>query len=146
MKVAIGSDHRGYDLKEMLKSNLERGGHSFIDMGCESRESVDYPDVALRVSKAVSSGECDRGVLICATGIGMSMAANKVRGVRASLCHDEFTARMSRRHNNANLLALGADAIGAGAASELFDTWLEEPFEGGRHERRIAKMMELEKE
>ena len=146
MKISIGSDHRGVDLKELLRKELEESGNVVIDMGCDTKTSVDYPDFAGKVARAVAAGDCDRGILICATGIGMSMAANKVKGVRAALCHDHYTAVMSRRHNDANLLVIGADTIGAGVASSIVRAWMETSFEGGRHERRVAKIMELERE
>ncbi len=144
MKIAIGSDHAGVALKEELKAQLTPEGHIFVDMGTDSTASVDYPDFAAKVAAAVVSGEVDCGILVCGTGIGMSMSANKVRGIRCSLCFDQFTARMSREHNDANVLALGARVTGPGLAVEIARTWLATAFAGGRHQRRVEKIMALE--
>ena len=138
MKVAIGSEHGGHVLKEELKELLLSMGHEVVDKGCTSPESVDYPDYAKEVASLVAGGGCDRGILICGTGIGMSIAANRFRGIRAALCHELFTARMSREHNDANILCLGARVIGPGLAKEMVKVWMETPFEGGRHHRRIC--------
>jgi len=138
LKVAIGSDHGGFHLKEELKGVLAELGHEVIDVGCHSPDSVDYPNYAKEVAGMILTGRCDRGVLICGTGIGMSIAANRVPGIRAALCHELFTARMSREHNNANILCMGARVIGAGLAKEMVKVWMETPFAGGRHERRIC--------
>lgn len=144
MKVAIGNDHRGYAPKEMIKRMLTQMGHDVFDFGTDSDESVDYPDFAPPVCKAVVTGEADRGVLICGSGIGVCMTANKMRGIRAALCHDELTAEMSRRHNDANVLCLGGDLLGEGVMRRLVEIWMNTEFEGGRHQRRVDKMMGLE--
>ncbi len=137
MKVAIGCDHGGLDLKDIVKSVLKELGHDIDDQGCNSSESVDYPNFAKAVSSLVRNGECERGILICGTGIGMSMAANRISGIRAALCHEMFSARMSREHNDANVLCLGARVIGQGLAAETVRTWMTTDFAGGRHQRRI---------
>ena len=137
MKVAIGCDHGGLDLKDIVKSVLEELGHEIDDQGCNSSESVDYPNFAKAVSLLVKDGKCERGILICGTGIGMSMAANRIPGIRAALCHEMFSARMSREHNDANVLCLGARVIGQGLAAETVRTWMTTDFAGGRHLRRI---------
>jgi len=146
MKVAFGCDHAGFGLKEAVISTLKRLGAEIIDFGTYSLDSVDYPDFGERVGKAVASGEADLGVVICGTGIGISIAANKVPGVRAALCHDVYSARMSRAHNNANVLALGARVIGPGLAEAIVEAWLGTEFEGGRHANRVAKIERLERE
>ena len=143
MKVAIGSDHAGYELKEHLV-RLLTGQYELVDMGTNGPESVDYPDYAIKVARLVARGEVDRGMLICGTGIGMSIAANKVAGVRAALAFDLYTAAQSRRHVDANILVLGAQVTGKGLAAEVARTWLETPFEGGRHQKRIDKIKRLE--
>ena len=137
MKVAIGCDHGGIDLKDIVKLVLNDLGHEIDDQGCNSSDSVDYPNFAKAVSSLVKNGECERGILICGTGIGMSMAANRVPGIRAALCHEMFSARMSREHNDANILCLGARVIGQGLAAEIVRTWMTTDFAGGRHPRRI---------
>ena len=139
MKIAIGSDHGGFDLKRVLVSKLEAEGHTVIDLGCGSNQSVDYPDFAEKVCSKVLSGEADRGILVCGTGIGMSMSANRHRNIRAALCDNEYMARMSREHNNANILCLGDRVLGAGLAESVVDVWLRTEFSGGRHQRRIDK-------
>ena len=139
MKIAIGADHGGFQLKEKVARLLEQLGHRVEDTGCHSSDSVDYPDFADPVVAKVADGECDRGILICGTGIGMSLAANRNRKIRAANCHDEYTARMSREHNDANILCLGARVIGEGVAVDLVKVWLDTPFAGGRHQQRIAK-------
>jgi ribose 5-phosphate isomerase B len=144
MKIAIGSDHRGYDAKRRLLSVLQQLGHEVLDMGPESKESVDYPDFAFQVAQAVGKGLVDRGILICGTGIGMCIAANKVPGVRAAPCHDSITAEMSRRHNDANVLCLSADLLGDELIDRMLRIWLETPFEGGRHARRVEKIVRFE--
>ena len=140
MKIALGSDHAGFQLKEEIKVYIEGLGHEVEDFGCFSPESVDYPEIGFEVAKAVADGRYDRGILICGTGVGMSMVANKVRGIRASLCNDLFTARAAREHNNANVLAMGARVIGSGVASEIVKVWLSTEFAGGRHARRVDKI------
>ncbi len=137
MKVAIGCDHGRLDLKDIVKSVLKELDHEIDDQGCNSSESVDYPNFAKAVSSLVRNGECERGILICGTGIGMSMAANRIPGIRAALCHEMFSARMSREHNDANVLCLGARVIGQGLAAETVRTWMTTDFAGGRHQRRI---------
>jgi ribose 5-phosphate isomerase B len=144
MKIAIGSDHRGFDVKRRIVPSLKQLGHEVLDMGPESGDSVDYPDFAFQVARAVGSGQVERGILICGTGIGMCIAANKVRGVRAAPCHDSITAEMSRRHNNANLLCLSADLLGEELIDRMLKIWLETEFEGGRHARRVDKITAFE--
>ena len=143
MKIAIGSDHAGYELKEHLKAFLGQD-HEILDLGTESTDSVDYPDYAKKVAMVVAGGKVDRGILLCSTGIGMSVAANKVKGVRAALVFDLYTAMQSRRHLDANILVLGAQVTGRGLALEIARTWMETLFEGGRHVRRIEKIRSLE--
>lgn len=138
MNIIIGSDHAGFDLKEVCRSFLEQlAEYTIQDAGVYNRDSCDYPTVAHRVSSAVSGGEFDRGILICGTGIGMSMVANRHKGVRAALCHNLYTARLSRAHNDANLLCMGGRVIGEGIALEMMELFLKTPFEGGRHKRRV---------
>lgn len=137
MKIAIGSDHGGFDLKEEVKRLLVNLGHEVQDMGCHGLDSVDYPEFADSVCAAVGSGEVDSGILICGTGIGMSIAANRHRNIRAALCHESFTARMSKEHNNANVLCMGGRVIGLEVALEIVRTWLAAEYEGGRHQRRL---------
>jgi ribose 5-phosphate isomerase B len=137
LKVAIGCDHGGIDLKDIVESVLKEFGHEIDDQGCNSSESVDYPNFAKAVGLMVKDGKCERGILICGTGIGMSMAANRIPGIRAALCHEMFSARMSREHNDANILCLGARVIGQGLAAEIVRTWMTTDFAGGRHQRRI---------
>ena len=139
-RIAIASDHAGFDLKEALKAALASGGYEVHDLGPESAVSVDYPDYAHLVGTAIEQGEADRGVLVCGSGIGMSIAANRHPGVRAALCHDVTTARLSRRHNDANVLALGARLIGPDLAKDCLEAFLETDYEGGRHDRRLAKL------
>jgi len=138
VKVAIGSDHGGYSLKEVILPLLKELGHEVLDVGCYNEESVDYPGFADLVCEKIDKGESDMGILICGTGIGMSMAANKHKGIRAALCSEHFTAQMSREHNDANVLCLGERVTGPGVAMEIVRTWLSTPFGGGRHQRRIA--------
>lgn len=144
MHVAIGSDHGGYHLKQEIKSLLDAMQISYDDMGCHSLDSVDYPDYALPVAERVINGTADRGILICGTGIGMSMAANKVPGIRCAVVSDEFTARMSRAHNDANILAIGERVVGPGLAREIVRVWLETEFSGERHLRRVEKIKQIE--
>ena len=139
-KIALGSDHGGFDLKERLKTVLADAGCVVTDVGCHSLDSVDYPDIAQALLQTLASGACQRGILICGTGIGMSIAANRDRRFRAALCHDEYTARMSREHNDADILCLGARVIGLGVAEGIVRTWLATHFAGGRHQPRIDKM------
>jgi len=137
LKIAIGCDHGGIGLKNELASLIKEMGHELDDQGCHSVESVDYPAFAKSVCSLVQAGRCDRGILICGTGIGMSMVANRFDGIRAALCHELFTAKMSREHNDANVLCLGARVVGPGLAAEIVRTWVATDFAGGRHQRRI---------
>lgn len=146
MRIALGSDHRGYDTKSRIAERLRHDGHEVIDHGTNGEESVDYPDFAAAVAHSVAGGEAERGILICGTGLGMCIAANKVAGVRAAPCHDALTAEMSRRHNDANVLCLSSDMLGDRVIGSMVATWLETKFEGGRHARRLEKIAELEKE
>lgn len=144
MKIAIGSDHGGFRLKEEVKALLDSRGVSYEDFGCYSIDSVDYPDVAETVCAAILKQECSKGILICGTGIGISIAANKVPGIRAALCHDTFSAAATREHNDSNVLAMGERVIGAGLACEIVKTWLGTEFGGGRHQRRVDKISAIE--
>ena len=144
MTVALGCDHAGWELKERLKAWLIQTGHQVLDFGTHSPDPVDYPDYALQVADSVANGKAERGVLVCGTGIGMAMAANKVPGVRAAFCPDPFTARLSREHNDANVLTLGGRLMGREMAIEILGIWLATAFEGGRHNPRIAKIREAE--
>jgi ribose 5-phosphate isomerase B len=144
MKIAIGSDHRGYEAKSRLVALLRQLGHDVLDVGPESKESVDYPDFAFQVAQAVSSKQAERGILLCGTGIGMCIAANKVPGVRAAPCHDSITAEMSRRHNDANILCMSADLLGEDLMERMVRIWLATEFEGGRHARRVDKIVRFE--
>lgn len=147
MKIAIGSDHGGIHLKEHIKKYLQEKGIEVVDHGTFSEESCDYPDFAAKVCGDITSGAsgAERGILICGTGIGISIAANKCKGIRAALCADVFSAKMSREHNNANILCMGERTTGPGLAEMITDTWLMTEFAGGRHERRVNKIMALEK-
>ncbi len=145
MRVAVGCDHAGYALKGLVVDYLRTRGYEVVDEGTFSEESCDYPDFALKVATKVARGEVERGVLICATGTGMAMAANKVPGVRAAVANDLYTARFSRLHNDANVLAMGARVIGPGLAQAVLEVWMETEFEGGRHERRLEKMACIER-
>jgi ribose 5-phosphate isomerase B len=137
VKIAIGCDHGGLDLKNLIAVRLEEEGFEIRDMGTFSEESVDYPDFSNKVCQCVRSGECERGILICGTGIGMSIAANRYREIRAALCHEAFTARMSREHNDANILCLGARVVGTEVALDIVRVWATTEFAGGRHQRRL---------
>ena len=143
MMIGIGSDHGGYELKESIKEYLTKEGIRYVDYGTNSPESVDYPDFGKRVADAIIDKEIDRGILICGTGIGISITANRIKGIRCALCSDTFSARMSREHNNANILALGGRVVGAGLAQDIVKIFLDTEFEGGRHERRINKIDEI---
>jgi ribose 5-phosphate isomerase B len=145
MKVAIASDHGGINIRNEIKSLLTEMGIEFEDFGCECETSVDYPDYALPVAQKVANGEFDRGILICGTGIGMSIAANKVKGIRCALVHDTFSARATREHNDTNILAMGERVIGPGLARDIAKIWLSTEFEGGRHATRVGKITEIEK-
>ena len=144
MKIAVASDHGGFELKKELMEHLAGLGHECVDFGTYSAESCDYSDFAVPACKAVVSGECDFGILMCGTGIGMSIAANKVRGVRCALCSDSYSAEMTRRHNDANVLAMGARVTGSALAVHIADVFLSTGFDGGRHQRRVDKVMRLE--
>ena len=146
MRIAIGSDHRGYHLKEQIIGMLRSKGHEVLDEGTCGTESVDYPDFAVLVAKKVSQGVAERGVLICGTGIGMAVTANKFSGVRAAPCNDEVTAEISRRHNDLNVLCLSADMLSPRTVERMVEVWLTTPFEGGRHERLVEKIHQLEKD
>ena len=143
-KIAIACDHGGYELKLTVVEYLKNKGYEVVDFGCDSTASVDYPDYAVPASKAVAAGECELGILICGTGIGMSLCANKVHGIRAACCSDTFSARMTRMHNNANVLCMGARVVGAGLALDLVDLFLNTEFEGARHIKRVEKVMAIE--
>ncbi len=144
MKIAIGSDHRGYRLKKILIEHLRRNGHEVMEFGAESEAPYDYPDAAIPVGEAVASGDADRGILICMTGIGMSIAANKVRGVRAALVTSEEFAELSRKHNNANIICLQGGYVDPGDAKKFVEIFLKTDFEGGRHARRVKKITDYE--
>lgn len=144
MKIAIGSDHAGFELKEDLRKYLKERGLEVVDLGPSDETPVDYPEIAMAVAEKVSTGKIPRGILICGTGIGMSMVANRFSGVRATLCHDLYTARMSREHNNSNLLALGGRLLGKGIAREIVRVWLEAEFQGGNHQRRLDQLAVLD--
>lgn len=146
MKVILSADHAGVTIRNEVKSVLEEMGIEYVDTGCQGTESVDYPDYALPAAKRVANGEFDRAILICGTGIGMSIAANKVKGIRCALAHDVYSAKLTRQHNDSNVLALGERVIGPGLAREIVKTWLETEFEGGRHANRIGKIADYENE
>lgn len=145
MKIAIGCDHAAYSFKEEIKNYLTDLGHELIDKGCYSPERADYPDHGIAVGEAVASGQADKGVVICGSGIGISIAANKVKGVRCALCSEPLSAKLSRNHNDANVLAMGARLIGLEMGKAIVDAWLAAEFEGGRHTGRIAKISDYEK-
>jgi ribose 5-phosphate isomerase B len=146
MKIAIGSDHRGFEVKKRIAMLLHKQGHEVVDLGTDGIENCDYPDFAFKVACEVSEGRCDRGILLCGTGLGMCIAANKVKNVRAAPCHDRITAEMSRRHNDANVLCLSAHLLGDELIEHMVRIWLETPFEGGRHARRVEKIARYEGE
>ncbi len=143
MRIAIGCDHRGLELKQSVIKLITDARHRCEDVGCYTTEAVDYPDIALKVAKAVANGDFDRGILICSTGIGMCIAANKVKGIRAALCYDAFSAQRARQHNDANILCLGAEE-GQEQAPEIINAFLAGEFEGGRHQRRVDKIRDME--
>ena len=145
MKIAIGNDHVGVELKQYLTKHLEGMGHEVVNFGCDSPESTDYPIYAERVARAVVSGECEKGILICGTGIGISISANKIHGVRCALCSEPVSARLSREHNDANIVAMGARTIGPAMAEAIVDVFLTTGFDGGRHQRRVDKIMMLDR-
>ena len=144
MRIALSSDHRGFAAKEKLKAMLIAIGHDVNDFGCPNPSSCDYPDTALPAATSVAKGDADMGIMMCGTGIGMSITANKVVGIRAALCHDELTAVLSRKHNNANVLCLPADLVGEELIKRMVHAWLDTHFEGGRHERRLSKISDFE--
>lgn len=144
MKIAMGCDHGGFDLKEDIKAFLTEQGHEVEDFGCYGKESCDYPEFAEAAARAVAEGKCERGIVICTTGIGISISANKVKGVRCALCGDPWSAEMTRRHNDANMLAMGAGVVGPLLARQITAAFLGHDFEGGRHQRRVDKMMDIE--
>ena len=145
--IALASDHGAFDLKEAIKAHLDARGLAYKDFGCYDKSSCDYPDFAGPAAKAVASGECEKGIVVCTTGIGVSITANKVKGVRCALLGDLMSARLTREHNNTNMMAIGAGVTGEKLALEIVDTWLDTPFSGeARHQRRIDKMMALENE
>ena len=146
MKIAIASDHGGFRLKNVVKEHLLAKGYEIEDFGTNSEESCDYPDFAGKAAKAVVSKQCDKGIVICGTGIGVSITANKVKGIRCALVHDVFSAKMTAMHNDSNMLAMGQRVIGEGLALEIVDAWLTSKFEGGRHQQRIEKMMAFEED
>lgn len=144
MRIAMGSDHGGFNLRLVIKAHLIEKGYEVVDFGCESKESVDYPDYALRVANAITSGDCELGVLVCGTGLGISIAANKVKGIIAAPVSDTFSAEMARRHNNANIIALGERVVGEGLALKIIDEFFGASFEGGRHAGRVDKIRNIE--
>jgi ribose 5-phosphate isomerase B len=144
--IAIGADHAGFELKRHVVATLGRLGHEVVDFGTDSTDAVDYPPICAAVARAVVSGRCERGIVIGGSGQGEQIAANKVHGVRAALCNDLYTARLSREHNDANVLAMGGRIVAAGLATEILELWLTTPFEGGRHERRVAQIADIERE
>ena len=145
MKIGIGNDHSALELKAEIIGFLKEKGYEIVDFGTNSTESCDYPIYGEKVARAVAAGEVEKGILICGTGLGISLAANKVEGIRAVVCSEPFTAKMSRAHNNCNILALGARVVGAELAKIIVDTWLSTEFEGGRHQRRVDMIMDIEK-
>ena len=146
MRIAIGTDHRGFEIHAKVVELVKRLGHEVVDAGTFSPDAVDYPDIAATVAWQVSRAEVDRGILVCGTGLGMCIAANKVPGVRAAPCHDDITAEMSRRHNDSNILCLSADLLGERLIDRMIELWLVTPFEGGRHARRVDKITALERQ
>ncbi len=144
MKIAVACDHGGLALKQVLLDYLQKNGYEVCDFGTDSADSCDYPDHALPAAEAVARGECERGILICSTGIGISIAANKVRGIRCAHCHDTYSAKYTRLHNDANMIAFGQKIIGDGLMLEIVDTFLHTEFEGGRHQRRVDKISAIE--
>lgn len=142
--IALGSDHGGFALKEDIKSHLEENGYKVLDCGVYDTSSVDYPDIAEKVADEVTSGNCDCGILVCGTGIGISIAANKIKGVRCAVCGDTYSAKMAKAHNNANIIALGGRVLGSGLAADIVDAYLNASFLGGRHQTRVDKISRLE--
>ena len=146
MKIAVACDHRGYAVKQKIAAQVSDRGHEVIDFGTDNPKACDYPDFAIPAARAVALGQADRGILIDGSGIGMSIIANKIPGVRAAICHDELTAEISRRHNNANILCFAADLLGDELIRRVVDAWLLTPFEAGRHARRVEKLAQLERQ
>jgi len=146
MRIAVGTDHRGFAIRSRVIELVEQLGHEVEDVGTFTGEAVDYPDIAVQVAEKVGQGTADRGILVCGTGLGMCIAANKVHGVRAAPCHDDLTVEMSRRHNDANVLCLSADLLGERLIERMIELWLSTPFEGGRHARRVQKILDLEQQ
>ena len=146
MKIALGSDHGGFQLKETIKEWLLEKGYEIVDKGTYDEQSCDYPDYGKAVALEVVGGTADKGIIVCGTGVGISIAANKVNGIRAAVCGDTFTARMTRQHNDANILSLGQRVTGPGLALDIVEIWLATEFEGGRHQTRVEKMMKIETE
>ncbi len=144
MKISMGCDHGGFGLKEDIKAFLIEQGHEVEDCGCYNTDSCDYPDFGEAAARAVSEGKCERGIVICTTGIGISISANKVKGIRCAHCCDVMSAEMTRRHNDANVIAIGAGMVGMNVAKRMVDVFLTTEFEGGRHQRRVDRMMEIE--
>lgn len=144
MKIAIGNDHVAVDLKNIIAQHLREKGYEVVNYGTDSKERFDYPISGYKVGKAVASGECDLGVLICGTGVGISLAANKVKGVRACVCSEPYSAKLSREHNNTNIIAFGARVVGPELAKMIVDEWLDAKFQGGRHQRRVDMISEIE--
>lgn len=145
MKIALACDHGGLNLKREIKKYLEENGYETLDFGTDAYDSCDYPDFALPAAEAVASGKCERGIVVCSTGIGVSIVANKVPGVRCAHCHDTYCAEFTRRHNDANMLALGEKVVGAGYALKIVEAFMHSEFEGGRHQRRVDKITAIEK-
>lgn len=145
MKIALACDHGGLNLKKEIIAYLKQNGYEYVDFGTENSDSCDYPDFAVLAAEAVSRGECEKGIVVCSTGIGVSIVANKVPGVRCAHCHDSYCAEFTRRHNDANVLALGEKVVGVGYALKIVETFLTTGFEGGRHQRRVDKIAEIEK-
>ena len=144
MKIAVGSDHRGFEAKQQIKAIIAELGHECIDFGTNDSNPVDYPDPAYSVAMAVSEKQADKAILACATGLGMSIAANKIKGIRAALCHDELSAQISRDHNDANVLCISGDQVGEVLLRKIVEVWLNTEFSGGRHERRVRKIKAIE--
>ncbi len=145
MKIAVACDHGGLNLKNEVINYLKEHGYEYVNFGTDTDDSCDYPDLALPAAEAVASGKCEKGIIICSTGIGVSMVANKVRGVRCAHCHDSYCAEFTRRHNDANVLAMGEKVVGVGYALKIVETFLTTEFEGGRHQRRVDKITAIEK-
>lgn len=144
MKIVIASDHGGYNLKELIKENLTNKGYVIDDLGAYCNDSVDYPEYGKKAAEAVAKGEADKGIVVCGTGIGISISANKVKGIRCALCSDVYSAKMARAHNDSNMIALGGRVVGVDLALEIVNAWLATDFDGGRHLRRVNKIMEIE--